>query len=172
MVTIGSGFRAQLLFTLEQSCLAPTERQLLLASGPNARFILFSHQTVDDYAYTSSTTSLLAIHILDDAHPEIMLTGSWPSRKRLAVAAVALIIVFTTLLNLQYRSSEKLSRLPLPNSSDRNTTKEPNCEQSSILLPLLRRGVIETWPTNTEKSLQLEMQPFSRVSDPAISKPY
>ena len=55
-----------------------------------------------------------------------MLTGSWPPRKRLSVAAIAIatIIVFTTISNLHYRSSDSGVQLRLPSYNKGNDPTE------------------------------------------------
>ncbi|KFY09676.1 hypothetical protein V492_05391 [Pseudogymnoascus sp. VKM F-4246] len=66
-----------------------------------------------------------------------MLTRSWLPRKRLLVIAIAIaiIIVFTTLSDLQYRSSELVAGLHLPSYGGSNTAVQETAGTTTLLDP-------------------------------------
>ena len=91
------------------------------------------------------------INLEHEVHPKTMLTGSWPPRKRLSVAGIsfAIIIIFTTILNLHYRSSDTVVKLQLPSFNKGNDpTKQETCTQipfpSSSPFPSSCQGHMES----------------------------
>ncbi|KAE9376880.1 glycosyltransferase family 69 protein [Stipitochalara longipes BDJ] len=91
-----------------------------------------------------------------------MLTGSWPPRKRLSVAAIAIaiIIVFTTISNLHYRSSDFVVRLRLPSYNKGNDPTEQEAVGNATLLELLA-------PSYIKAILDPKDKEFDRLQCPA-----
>eukprot|EP01065_Artemidia_motanka_P030612 TRINITY_DN36659_c0_g1_i1.p1 TRINITY_DN36659_c0_g1~~TRINITY_DN36659_c0_g1_i1.p1 ORF type:complete len:440 (+),score=-65.77 TRINITY_DN36659_c0_g1_i1:34-1353(+) len=96
-----------------------------------------------------------------------MLTGSWPPRKRLALVAssIAIILVFKTVLTLQYPSSESVVGIRLPgyrgNNNDSTSDQEiPSPVRNATFFQVLA-------PSYTRAILDPKDESFDRLRCPA-----